>query len=201
MLHTTLGSGRGGTMVGSGSQKGFGGPDKTSLELIDEEALNVTGSVRDSQNGIDPGVAAALAKRKSMMSKTLLSNFLLGISLMKNIALKYTNTKLYQTESMAQIGRILEIESRYGLNSQSPEIGISFLVNQHIKEILDKYDDPADVVQLTFTREFNNMLQVCLFIPFLHQETPRPISIPKSELRLDYLKPKPELLASILSLR
>ena len=135
------------------------------------------------------------------MSKTLLSNYLLGLSLMKNIALKFTNPKVYHNESMAQISRILEIESRYGLNNQTPEIGISFLVNQHIKEILDKYDDPVDCVNLTFTREFNNMLQVCLFIPFLHHETPRPLTIPKSELRLDFLKPKPDLLASILSLR
>ena len=47
---------------------------------------------------------------------------------------------------MAMISRILEIESKYGLNSQSPEIGISFLVNQHIKEILDKYENPIDVI-------------------------------------------------------
>ena len=42
---------------------------------------------------------------------------------------------------MAQISRILEIESRYGLNSQTPELGIGFLVNQHIKEILDKNEN------------------------------------------------------------
>lgn len=51
------------------------------------------------------------------MTKTIISNYLLGISLMKNIGLKFTNYKLYQTESMAGISRILEIESRYGLNS------------------------------------------------------------------------------------
>ena len=59
---------------------------------------------------------------------------------------------------MAQISRIIEVESRYGLNNNAPEIGISFLVNQHIKEILVKHENPADVVALTFTREFNNML-------------------------------------------
>jgi hypothetical protein len=42
------------------------------------------------------------------------------------------------------------------------------------------------------------MLQVCLFVPFLHQETPRPTTIPKSELKLDYLRPKADLMASIL---
>lgn len=45
------------------------------------------------------------------------------------------------------------------------------------------------------------MLQVCLFVPFLNEETPRPQTIPKSELKFEYLKPEPTLLASILSLR
>lgn len=133
------------------------------------------------------------------MSKTLLSNYMLGIALMKNIAMKFSgNNQYYQSESMAQISRILEIESRYGLNSQTPELGIGFLVNQHIKEILEKNENASEVIQLTFTKEFNNMLQVCLFVPFLHPETPRPTSIPKSELKLDFLKPKPDLMSSIL---
>jgi hypothetical protein len=82
------------------------------------------------------------SSKKSIMTKTLLSNYLLGISLMKNIAMRFSgNQTYYQAESMAQIARILEIESRYGLNSQTPELGIGFLVNQHIKEILDKNDN------------------------------------------------------------
>jgi hypothetical protein len=74
-------------------------------------------------------------------------------------------------------------------------------VNQHIKEILDKYNDPEEVVQLTFTREFNNMLQVCLFVPFLHEETPRPAVIPKSDLKLSYLLPKADLITSVIQMR
>jgi hypothetical protein len=74
-------------------------------------------------------------------------------------------------------------------------------VNQHIKEILDKYSDPAEVVYLTFTKEFNNMLQVCIFVPFLHAETPRPSVIPKSELKLNYLMPKPDLMTSVIQMR
>ena len=71
----------------------------------------------------------------------MLSNYLLAITLMRNIALRFTNPKLYVTESMTQISKILEIESRYNLNSTNPEVGVSFLVNQHIKEILGKYYD------------------------------------------------------------
>lgn len=63
------------------------------------------------------------------MTKNMLSNYLLGLSLMKNIALKFTDYHLYQTESMSMLSRILEVESKYGLNSNNPEIGVSFLVN------------------------------------------------------------------------
>jgi hypothetical protein len=104
------------------------------------------------------GEAVTKPKTSSQMTKTLLSNYLLGLSLMKNIAMKYTSPNFFHNEVSSQIAKILEIESKYGLNSSAPEIGISFLVNQHLKEILDKYENPADVVQLTFTREFNNML-------------------------------------------
>jgi len=63
------------------------------------------------------------------MTKNMLSNYLLGLALMKNIVLKFSNYKSYQTQSMAMLSYILEVESRYGLNSHNPEIGVSFLVN------------------------------------------------------------------------
>ena len=31
----------------------------------------------------------------------------------------------------------------------------------------------------TFNKEFMNMLQVCIFVPFLHKETPKPQNVPK----------------------
>lgn len=136
-----------------GPNLGSGGPtqkfiDHTSLELINEEA-NTGGQISpiESSSRLHANQdSEGKVKGQSLLTKTLLSNFLLGISLMKNIALKFTNPVMYQTESLAQISRILEIESRYGLNSSAPEIGISFLVNQHIKEILEKYENSADVV-------------------------------------------------------
>ena len=74
-------------------------------------------------------------------------------------------------------------------------------MNLHIKEILDIYTDSVEVVNLTYTREFNNMLQVCLFVPFLHTEIPKPDIIPKSELKLNYLLPKPDIITNFMQMR
>lgn len=108
----------------------------SSLELIQEEGLRSPDSNSHqkkldlSQIDEEGDKKGAGEPKKSIMTKTLLSNYLLGISLMKNIAMRFSgNQTYYQAESMAQIARILEIESRYGLNSQSPELGIGFLVN------------------------------------------------------------------------
>jgi hypothetical protein len=71
----------------------------------------------DEEGGKEGG-GKEKAPKKTAMTKTLLSNYLLGISLMKNIALRFSgNQTYYQAESSAQIARIIEIESRYGLNS------------------------------------------------------------------------------------
>ncbi len=45
------------------------------------------------------------------------------------------------------------------------------------------------------------MLQVCIFVPYLHVETPKPIHIPQSELLFDYLKPDMILLERVLRIR
>ena len=65
-------------------------------------------------------------------------------------------------------------------------IAVSFLISQHKLEILDNDGamDFADMVNETFNKEFMNMLQVCIFVPFLHNETPKPQNVPKvAELR------------------
>ncbi len=104
-----------------------------------KDSKNVMDLSQIDEEGGKEGGGIEGAPKKTAMTKTLLSNYLLGISLMKNIALRFSgNQTYYHAESSAQIARIIEIESRYGLNSQSPELGIGFLVNQHIKEILDK---------------------------------------------------------------
>lgn len=96
----------------------------------------------------------------------------------------------------------MEYENTFNLNFDSPaNIGISFLVNQHIFEVLEQARSAEEAVDMTFTKEFMSMMQVCIFVPYLHEETPKPIRIPKSELKLDYLRPDINLLESVLRLR
>ena len=60
-------------------------------------------------------------------------------------------------------------------NEISNGIAVSFLINQHKIEILDNRSMAfSDMIGETFNKEFLNMLQVCIFVPFLHPETPKP---------------------------
>lgn len=59
---------------------------------------------------------------------------------------------------------------------------------------MDKYDHKDDILKMTFTKEFNNMIYSSVFIPFLHPETPNPVNITKSELKLEFLRPNPALI-------
>lgn len=59
-------------------------------------------------------------------------------------------------------------------------VAVSFLIKQHKLEILDnEVMDFNDMANETFNKEFMNMLQVCIFVPFLHVETPKPQNVPK----------------------
>jgi len=63
-------------------------------------------------------------------------------------------------------------------NEQSTQV--SFLVTQHKSEILDTVTEYPEVIRLSFNDEFQSMLQVCVFVPFLHKETPRPRNVAKT---------------------
>ena len=59
-------------------------------------------------------------------------------------------------------------------------VAVSFLIKQHKLEILDSESMSfSEMAQETFNKEFMNMLQVCIFVPFLHVETPKPQNVPK----------------------
>lgn len=60
-----------------------------------------------------------------------------------------------------------------------------YLAKQHKEEILDKNPSFLAALDATMNKEFLNMLQVCLFVPFLHPETPKPHSIPKDNPNSD----------------
>ena len=54
-------------------------------------------------------------------------------------------------------------------------VAVSFLIKQHKIEILDNEAlNFQDLINETFNQEFMNMIQVCIFVPFLHLETPKP---------------------------
>ena len=55
----------------------------------------------ESDGASTPAEQEVVGKHQSQMTKTLLSNSLLAISLMKNIGMKFTNPRLYQSESLA----------------------------------------------------------------------------------------------------
>ena len=53
-------------------------------------------------------------------------------------------------------------------------LAVSFLVRQHKLEMLDHPYSLKTVLKETAKEDFLNMLQVCIFVPFLHNETPKP---------------------------
>ena len=149
----------------------------------------------------------AISVKKSCLSPTLLSNYVLGISLLKNIAMKFAyednfkaNFETYMQhvhqieQSLFSLGSIdatkVKMDSAagaMGIEDQEEDleqlcngVAVSFLIKQHKIEILDnEMLSYFDVINETFNKEFMNMLQVCIFVPFLHVETPKPINVPK----------------------
>jgi hypothetical protein len=137
------------------------------------------------------------------MSSTLLSNYILSISLLKNIAKAFTQTQTFNLEFQTYINEIRRVEkilfklgSIDGIpshnSSECPDdpfeidsngnilseegggVAVSFLISQHKREILNQGCSFKSVLKQTFNKEFMNMLQVCIFVPFLHSETPKP---------------------------
>ncbi len=86
--------------------------------------------------------------------------------------------------------------------SQDQNIAIAFLLQQHKNEILD---DPnveyTKVVDLTFNKEFVNMVSVCVFVPFLHEETPKPINVVKTPMKNDGEDFQAQLTERVMKLR
>ena len=97
---------------------------------------------------------------------------------MKNIALTYASKSLteYNNQVKDQIQKMKDIEDR--MPSTMNDFGISYLVVQHKKEVIDVQCDYNAVLRETFSLEFMSMLRMCLFVPFIHDGTPLPENIP-----------------------
>ena len=59
----------------------------------------------------------------------------------------------------------------------------------------------SDMIGETFNKEFMNMLQVCIFVPLLHKETPKPKNIPKTAASKENAVPHYVLIREILNFR
>lgn len=57
------------------------------------------------------------------------------------------------------------------------------------------------MLKQTFNREFMNMLQVCIFVPFLHADTPKPQNVPKTGPSKDNVVPQADLIRDVLNFR
>ena len=160
---------------------------------------------------------------------------MLTISLLKNIAAKFSKPYESDADFQSSLEQLEEIErtlfciqpdKKYSLNvgsvassedissqvhtSPSKELSdeqpqnslvVSFLVRQHALEILGNSDDLRTVMKKTFNREFLNMMQVCIFVPFLHAETPKPQNIPKVPSSKDSAVPHAFLISRVLNFR
>ena len=171
-------------------------------------------------------------EKKSCLSPTLLSNYVLAISLLKNIAMKhsqpdtfdenfedYINQIKYIEKSLLSMGNIENVTNNNGMESalsggeipteqeDEPEplcngVAVSFLIKQHKIEILENANlDYVDMANETFNKEFMNMLQVCIFVPFLHVETPRPHNVQKVPPLKENVIPQEKLIRETLNYR
>jgi hypothetical protein len=77
---------------------------------------------------------------------------------------------------MSKVTATVPIEQ--GMIPLSEEISISYLIIQHKKEMLDQNFPLQTVVKETLDAEFVKMLHGCLFVPFLHEDTPQKCVIP-----------------------
>ena len=100
----------------------------------------------------------------------------------------------------SQDGTASQPESGTG-SIQNSGVAVSFLINQHKIEILDTNQDFGQVLKQTFNREFMNMLQVCIFVPFLHSDTPKPLNVPKTVAMKEGVVPQAEMIRQVLNYR
>ena len=166
------------------------------------------------------------------MSPTLLSNYVLAISLLKNIAMKHSQPDTFDEsfedyitqikhieKSLLSMGNIENVTNNNGMESalsggdfpteqeEEPEplcngVAVSFLIKQHKLEILENpHLDYVDMANETFNKEFMNMLQVCIFVPFLHVETPRPHNVQKVPPLKENTVPQEKLIRETLNYR
>lgn len=124
----------------------------------------------------------------------MLSNYLLSVLLLKNICAKFT-LPLYEVELVLSVRKLEVIESKFKTTvqqlriqadqdtneqAQGASVPMSFLLNSHRQQILEKPLKLSEVLEQTMQSQFVNMLYVCLFAPFIHPDTPKAYEFPRS---------------------
>ena len=204
--------------TGKGSQRT--GPNQAEEGKHNQSYFNANERNESSASGLD---LLELGTKRSCLSPTLLSNYVLGISLLKNIAMKHAfpdnfaaNFDLYMQhirqveKSLFSLGSV-DCVNRGGQQAADQDekmeqlfngVAVSFLIRQHKIEILDNERLAFnEVANETFNREFMNMLQVCVFVPLLHLETPKPQNVPKVPALKENAVPQAELIREVLNYR
>jgi hypothetical protein len=187
-------------------------PEATAKPSIDEV---IAFSSTPASLNLSPKQKVKKEDAQSRLSQNLLQNLTLSIVLLKNIAIKFAHPDLFEAEVAKSISKITESEkilnqfemAGVNFNETGEEVKpqkvqtISYLVRQHKEEILDKSESLKDAMSSTMSPQFTNMLQICIFVPFLHPETPKPQSIPKDKQIKDDEMIHAELIARVLNFR
>ena len=87
------------------------------------------------------------------------------------------------------------------MGGDTSEFAIYSCINQHKFDVLDEQDDLNNVLKTTFGKEFMNVLQVCMFVPFLHSETPKPQDAPKTAPKEKGVVPQADTISQIVNVR
>lgn len=133
------------------------------------------------------------ACKGSKLSLTHITNYLLSLSLMKTVIMRFLNSNRSSFDNVSfeidvgkQLEWLTEIESQITVkkyntpfkrrNSESQsiphELSISFLVIQHKQEVLDQMFDLDQVLKETLNKGFMEMIMVAIFEPLLQNNVP-----------------------------
>jgi hypothetical protein len=74
--------------------------------------------------------------------------------------------------------------SKRDLRLRTQEMQIPYLLSQHCQEIIFTENDYRRIIVRSFSTEFIELLQTCIFIPFINENTPKPYNLPKTEERV-----------------
>lgn len=156
--------------------------------------------MQKNQEIIESLIGPKPKERKSALSTAKIQNYMLILSLMKLIAIRFQNAyresfdnNVFEIAVGQQLEFLKDIEAAIAAKKAAqpfvrkpqsqksrskspsltePDIQISYLVIQHKREVLDRIYDFNAVIKETFSHEFMKMFKETIFTPLMHEETP-----------------------------